>query len=250
MKRTPYWLPATGFYFLVFGVAVATFFLVILIFHEGGNEVELVTAGLSASAVLIGGVVLREIILRGARERHIASRRLLDRNIQSVVSSHSGEFAVNRKFTLEQIMIAIDAMRAKSDAAKVFNRIAAGHKEVFDLCDEYRRIVAVEIPNTHPDSPRLKAMVRGRRIAAQLHEVHMLRWAEIESSEAAQKAAMSASLNEKIEYENHARGVVDFALRYYPEDQRLLESARYLESGSSRRASEIDDDSVTEIELT
>jgi hypothetical protein len=238
-KRTPYWLPATGFYVLVFGLAAATFFLVLLIFHDGGNDVEFVGAGLTASAVIIGGVLLREVVLRGAREKHIAKRRLLDRNILSVPTL-SGEHSLNKKFTLDQIKTAIDAIRAKSDAAKVFNRIAAGHKEVFELCEEYRRIIAVEIPNTHPDSPRLKAMVRGRRIVAELHELHLLRWAEIETKAAAVKADNADSAAEKAEYENKARNVVSFALRYYPEDQRLLESARYLESGSEEAKGDLD----------
>jgi len=221
-----------GFYVLVLGIAAATFFLVILIFHDGGDDGAFVAAGLAASAILIGGVVLREVILRGVREKHIAKRRLLDRNILAVPSI-SGEHSVARKFTLEQIKTAIDAIRAKSDAAKVFNRIAAGHKEVFELCEEYRRIIAVEIPNTHPESPRLKAMVRGRRIVGELHELHLLRWAEIESKDSALKAANAFSTAEKERFEDHARGVVAFALRYYPENERLQESAKFLASPGS-----------------
>lgn len=226
-RQTPYSLPASSFYFLVAGLALATFFLVILVFHDGGDDFEWVTAGLASSGVLIVGVVLREVVLRNARERHIARRRMLDRNLRAIPVP-SGEYPISGKFTLEQNATALETIRTKSEAAKVFGRIAAGHKEVFELCAEYRRIIAKEIPNVHPDSPRLKAMMLGNKAAAELQEFHLLRWAKIESKEFAAKAENSTSADESAMHRQKAKGVIDLALSYYPENKELLASADFL----------------------
>jgi len=249
-RRTPFWLPATGFYFLVFGVAVGTFFFVILIFHDGGNEVEIVSSGLAASGVLIFGVILREVVFRGVRGRYIERQRMLDMNLGSVPTP-SGEYSIGRKFTLEQNATALEAIKQKSDAAKVFGRISEGHREVFELCAEYRQIVNAEIPKTHPESPRLKAMIRGRRKTGELQQYHLLRWAEIESKRFAEKAVAAISDSERSEFAEKARGILQFALGYYPEDPRLVESARFLDmfeaSNGSKPGSEHKGDRDVEI---
>ncbi len=229
--RQPFWLPASSFYFLVAGFAVATFFLIILLFHDGDTEVEWVSAGLVASGVLVAGVFLREIVLRSVRERHIAHRNLLDRNIRSAVSQ-SGEFNLANKFTLEKNAAALNVIQTKSDAAKIFGRISAGHREVFDLCVEYRRIVADELPQIHPNSPRLDALTRGNRYAAGLQKYHLLKWAEIEARELAEKASKATSLDDREKYADEAMNVIQFAAGFYPAEPKLNASKLFIEEFS------------------
>ncbi|MGH9948290.1 MAG: hypothetical protein ACRD6X_13990 [Pyrinomonadaceae bacterium] len=229
--RKPFWLPALSFYFLVTGIAAAIFFLVILLFHDGVEEYEWVSAGLVSSGVLIAGVILREVLLRSVRERHIMRRNLLDRNVRRV-SINSGEYNLRPKFTLEQNTAALETVRTKSEAAKVFGRIAAGHLEVFDLCVEYLRIVADEIPRVHPESPRLGALKRGYRFAADLQRFHLLKWAEIEASANAAKAASAASIEDKLAFNEAAKNVIEFAARFYPEDSKLNESMKFIEESA------------------
>lgn len=212
----------------------------ILIFHDGGNEVEIVSPGLAASGVLIIGVVLREIVFRGVRDRFIERQRMLDRNLRSIPTP-SGEYAIGRKFTLEQNTTALETIKQKSDAAKVFGRISEGHREVFELCAEYRQIVNAEIPKVHPESPRLKAMIRGKRKTAELQQYHLLRWAEIESKRFADQAVSASSDTERSEFADKARSVLHFALGYYPEDPKLIESTRFLDSFEASRASNRDE---------
>lgn len=236
--NVPYTLPASSFYFLVSGLAVSTFFLVILIFHDGGREYEWIAAGLASGAILILGVGLREVVLRSARERHIARRKLLDRNL-SAVAVLSGEHSFNSKFTFEQNAAALSTIKSKSDAAKVFNRVAAGHKEVVEICDEYRRIVAKEIPTVHPDSPRLAAMIRGNVVVSKLHEFHLLKWAAIESKELTAKADNAHEPGKRSEYIKDAVDVIEYAMRYYPENRELKESLLYLADVFQQQTTEI-----------
>lgn len=197
------------------------------IFSDGRGDTEWVVAGLASSVVLGSGVVLREVVLRNARERYIAAGNRLDLNVR--VPSISGEYRIGPKFTLEKNTSALENIRRKSEAAKVFGRLSAGHKEVFELCEEYIRIVSSEIPHVHPASPRLKALSAGHDTAARLHRRHLLKWSEIEAKELSGAAQNAATFDERIGFAQKAKGAIEYALVYYPDDRNLQESALLLD---------------------
>ena len=89
--RRPFWLPASNYYVLAFAIAVAAFFLVWGILQDGGDEMPWATAGVSASLILIGSVILRELILRRAS-------RIVNINHRQIVSGipHSQHSAARR----------------------------------------------------------------------------------------------------------------------------------------------------------
>src|SRR5688572_31765962 len=99
--RRPFWLPASSFYFLVVALALATFFLVLGLYQERSKDNEWVVAGLAASGVLVGGFVLRELVLRHARERFLIEQERLDRNLRHP-AAFSSRGAESSKFTLEK----------------------------------------------------------------------------------------------------------------------------------------------------
>lgn len=215
-------LPASSFYFLVAGFAAATFFVVIAVFHDEKGEPEIIVGGLVASSVLIAGVVLRELVLRNAQEKLAAERKQLDSNLKTVFS-HFPEVR-NRKLTLEKNDAAIRLIRTKSEAAKVFEKVAQGHREVFELCTEYRKIVADEIRDIHPDSPRLKALIHGNEFALKTHKFHILRWAELESKSLAVAAQRSGDDIARTEFMERAKRPLEIALSHYPEEAALKDS--------------------------
>jgi hypothetical protein len=212
---------------LVAGFSVASFFLVIGVMHNDGSEPELVVGGLIASGVLVSGVVVRELVLRNSRERYLAERKRLDANIKTVLE-HVGDTSP-RKLTLEQNAAAIKRIRTKSEAAMVFAKIAQGHREVFELCAEYRRIVAKEMRNIHPNSPRLKALIQGNEYALKTHKFHILRWAEIESKSLAAAAHQATDEPAQVDYMERARRPLEVALGFYPEEVALKDSIEVLD---------------------
>ena len=222
----PIWLPAIGYYFIILVLAAATFAFVMGLSTEVVQNGLWVTAGMIAAGVIVAGVVLRELILRNVRERRVAKTDLLDRNLKRSAASNE---APRSKFTLEKNAAALDNIRRRSDAANLFGRISAGHREVFELCDEYREIVAKELPNVHPDSPRLKAFTKGSVLAGKLHRHHMLRWAEIEAHALTTEAQGSETAVGKALYAQRAKDAIDFALSRYPDDRALRESADVLD---------------------
>jgi hypothetical protein len=227
-KRRPFWLPASSFYFLVVALAIASFFLVVGLYHDGSNNNEWVAAGLVASGVLVSGFVLRELVLRHARERYLIEQNRLDRNLRHPVA-FSSRGAESSKFTLEKNKAALETIKKKSEAANIFGRISAGHREVFELCDEYRAIVANEIPSVHPDSPRLKALTKGSELAGELHRYHLMRWAEVEARSLSQEAQAAETVEAKAVFAQRARSTIEFALSRYPSDAKLRESAAVLD---------------------
>jgi hypothetical protein len=224
----PFWLPAIGFYFIIFVLAAATFVFVLGLSTDVDQKSEWLTAGFVALGVIIGGIVLRELILRNVRERRFAERDRLDRSLR-----HSASFSKHEesssKFTLEKNAAALENIKRKSEAANVFGRISEGHREVFELCDEYRSIVASEIPNVHPKSPRLKALSKGSELAGELHRQHMLRWAELETRALSNEAQSADSVVGKRGYAQRAKAAIDFALSHYPDERALRESADVLD---------------------
>lgn len=226
-RQRPFWLPASSYYFLVAGLAIAIFFLVLGLFHEIDREAEIVMAGLAGSAVLLGGVLMREVVLRNARNKLISNEDRLDMNVRHL-RTHKTHNIVPNKITLEANAAALDAIKKKSDAANVLKGIAQGHRDVFELCAEYRKSVSSEIPRVHPNSPRLKALIRGSELAAELHRHHLLKWAEIETKRFTGEAGNSKDPEEKLRLTRLAGDTVNFALRYYPDDTKLQESSSIL----------------------
>jgi hypothetical protein len=225
-RRRPFWLPASSFYFLIAGVATASFFLVIGIMHDDGSEPEIVIAGLVASGVLVTGVILREIVLRSIREKRLIEQKRLDRSLSTRPAI---ERVSSKKFTIEKNAAALDMIRSRSEAARVFGRLSEGHREVFELCEEYRRIVANEIRNIHPNSPRLQALLKGNDYALKTHKYHLLKWAEIQSKSLAAEAQNAMGLPQKAEYVASAKNAIERALYHYPSEPELNESAVLLD---------------------
>ena len=227
-QRRPFWMPASNYYMLAVAVGLAFFFITWGLLQEAGEEMPWVTAGIGASIILAGAVILREIILRRARRRTLREQtRLheLDRLHHSVRAARA-VFGRGRpqKLTIEQNATILREIRQKSEAAKVLGKFSAGHREVFELCGEYSSILENELRNVNPGSPRLAALLKGRTTAGELHKFHLLKWAEIEARTLADQARTSTSVTDRIAATENALEVIESALGAYPSDARLLQS--------------------------
>ena len=227
-SRRPFWLPARTYYLITVAFAVGSFILAVGLLGDSGNESGVVIGALLAVSIFVSSVLAREIVLRHAREQHLIERKRLDANLRAT-NDISVAGNTSKKFTLEMNAAALDHIRKKSEAANVFSRVADGHMEVFELCDEYRSIVTAEIPKVHPDSPRLSPMIRGQRVATKLQKFHLLRWAELESRAFANVARTTADPTERVDYTLRARQTIQFALERFPEIKELQESAELLD---------------------
>ncbi len=185
-----------------------------------------IPAGIGAAIILAAAVIVREVVLRQARDRFLRSQREIDRNIRGINRRFPDREAA--KLTLERNAAILHEISRKSDAAKVLGRFPEGHREVFELCREYLVAVERELPNVGVGSPRIAALRRGTEVASRYHHYHMLQWAELESRAHTKAAGGQSTASHKLNSAEAALGVVDFARESYPDDPTLLDSQKLL----------------------
>ena len=225
--RRPFWLPASNYYVLAAAVAIAFFFLFWGALQDGGKDMPWIPSGVGASIILFGAVVLREVILRRARNQYLTFERRLDRNLSNAYSQ-IGENRKKKKLTLERNTAILGEIRLKSEAAKVLGKFSSGHREVFEFCGEYIALNEQELKTVGSGSPRFGALLKGRSAANEYHRYHLLKWAEIESRSLTHEAETRTKAEEKVEATEKALRVIDSALHYYPVEESLIESREVL----------------------
>ncbi len=226
-SRSPFWLPASSYYVLSLAMAVGLFFLMWGILNEGKEETPWIIGAAGAGIVLTAAIVLREVILRNARNRFLATQNRMDKSLRGV-AKRVVEDRNPAKLTLERNAAILSEIRKKSAAAKVLGKFSAGHMEVFQLCEEYMAAATGELPNVGIGSPRLAALRKGTATAGEYHRYHLLQWAEIETRTLTQEANNRAKMKEKLETAQKAIGAVEFGLKYYPDEVSLLDSHKVL----------------------
>lgn len=203
-----------------------TFFFLVWGLLRDSEEAPWVTSGIGASMILASAVVVREVILRRARNKQLRLKREFDQKfsgIRSQVRSGRG------KLTLEQNAAILSEIKQKSDAAKVLNKFSEGHREVFELCREYISRNEAELKTVGAGSPRFSALLKGRNAAAKFHRYHLLHWAEIEARSLTSEANDQTNIDSKVSDAKRALGAIEYALESYPSEQSLLESRELLQ---------------------
>lgn len=225
--RRRFWVNASNYYMLAIAVSVGFFFVVWGVLHDEGEETPWITAGIASSVLLGGAVILREVVLRRALDSQMRREAGLSQKF-TAIPQHNPQRGRN-KLSLEQNAAILGDIKQKSNAAKVLNKFSAGHREVFELCTEYIDLLDGELKTINAGSPRLAALLKGRKSAAELHRYHLLQWAEIEARALTNEANHQMEVADKLRSSKDAIGVIDLALGYYPAEQNLIESRELLQ---------------------
>ena len=218
--RRPFWFPASNYYILAVAVTIGCFFLVWGILSEGGDNEPWIPAGLLASVLLITAVIVREVVLRNARKKMFLIEKQLEIQIAKIPN-----FQTRNKLSLKQNAEIVNKIKIKSEAAEVFENLPDGHWEVFLLCSDYLKLNRNETENVGVGSPRLAAFRRGREVVAGLHRKHLLTWAKINTRTFVSKSKNQIKIEDKLDSVQQAVNALKTALKYYPNDIQLVESA-------------------------
>lgn len=221
-----FWMPASNYYILSVAACGVVFFVVWGALNDLGDPTPWVYAGIAASVGLMGAVVFREFILRRARSRELREVRLREERMRLSRRVSLADRAA--KLTIEENALLLSEIRQKSDAARLLNRLAAGHKEVFEICTEYLGLIERELKTISPNSPRLAPLLKGRSFASEVHRSHLLKWAEIESRALTAQASGRTLTAERVESAQAALRVIETGLEFYPQEADLLESRSVL----------------------
>ena len=219
---SPLWLSTAG-YFLIALIISLVFFVAIwgLLRDESGYESLWIPAG-TAISMMILALAGREVVLRRARTRYL----LLHEQFGSVVVKPRVKNKPEKKFTLEQNAAALSLIKYRADEANSASATAERHLEVFKESQAYLETAKGELRRIQTGSPRLPALRQGIKTVEALHKHHLLRWAEEETRRLMREANVVVLTNEKIITAHRAIETLDFALKFYPENEQLIGSRK------------------------
>jgi hypothetical protein len=225
--RGPVWVSALNYYFLVLFFAAAVFFVVFAILYDGYDDTPWLVAGGSSVAFVVSLFLFREVVMRRARSRALAARRLSHHLNAAKRIRPSVDGVI--KLTLQRNDELLHEIRLKSDAAKVLGKFADGHREVFELCDAYLSLASAELGRARVGSPRIPAIRKGTISVSKRHRYHMLRWAEIKARAFTTDVNDPARpLSDKLEAAEDTLTAVERAFTIYPEETALNDSLALL----------------------
>lgn len=213
-----------NYYFLTCAIAIAFFFIFWGVLHGLGEESPWIISGVFASLILIGAVIVREFVLINTYRERIKAQKKLDYQLKSVYKQRINNNSTSDRLTLERNSEILADIESKSKIAKSGGNYSERHLEVFEICNRYLHKSQKELNGIMKGSPRYASLRDGREKILELHKFHLLSWAAIESQTFIQSSKFQVGMNEKLENAQRAFGVIDSALQFYPEEERLLNS--------------------------
>src|SRR5438046_1194952 len=214
-------MPSSAGYMLAALVtALGLFFALWWMLVSGGDEAPWLPAGLAASVVLLVALSAREVVMRRAWTRYL---------LENGISQHSGErtrsgHSERKGHSSALLSAALRAIQKQSIEADSASSNPEAHLEVFRLCQDYLSGTdeALRSSLTGEKSIAIRA---GQERVRSLQKHHMLTWARDTSVILTREAQQRARMSDKIETANRALDSLDSALRIYPDEAGLKESA-------------------------
>ncbi len=200
-------------------VALALFFVLWWMLVSGGDEAPWLPAGLAASVVLLVALSAREVVMRRAWTRY-----LLENGI-SEQPGKKGRGTFEKKVHSSSLLSTrLQAIQKQSVEADSSGSAPEAHLEVFHLCQDYLSTTdeALRLGVTGEKAIGIKA---GQERVRALQKHHMLTWARDTSRMLTREAQQRARTSDKIETANRALDRLDSALKVYPGELELNESA-------------------------
>jgi hypothetical protein len=215
----PFWIPASSYFALTFGFAVAVFFIALGVLHEDNEDFSFIFAGICFCAVVVTSVLVRGKLLLRYQMRLLVNQE----NFKPKTINH-GKSVDKNKFTIEKNNAILKDIERKSKAADILGKLSEAHWEVFELCSTYLNVAEKELEKVGTGSPRIVVLRKGSEKIRKLHKHHLLTWAANESKSYTQESRIFDDVNKKIESGNKALMVLETALQFYPNENQLLDS--------------------------
>jgi hypothetical protein len=205
--------------------AAALFFALWWMLHTSDVEAPWVPAGLAASVVMLVAVALREVIMRRALTRYILEQdgRGLSFSGDSRTQRHQTGGGGNRSTSRHAAALReLQRHSAEADAAGTLPNL---HLETYHLCQDYLASTEEALRTRGVNSQSLAALRAGQDRVRHLQKHHLLTWASGSSRALTFEAQRRVTVADKIEMALRALDVVDSALKIYPDEAELHQSA-------------------------
>lgn len=211
--------PSTSVYVVAsVAVALALFFLLWWMLNTSGDEAPWIPAGLAASVVLLVALAAREVVLRRALTRHILEKERRDYRVADFRRK-------KRSVSLDYYSSAMRALQKHSDAADKQDALPEAHLEVYQACREYLAKVDDALRASRLSAQSAVTLRAGQERARTLQKHHLLLWAAASAREWTSESQKRLQPEKKAEVARKALDVIDSALKIYPNEPQLLQSA-------------------------
>ena len=214
-------IPSTSGFMAAAAAAAATLFLVLWWMLQGEDS-PWVPAGFAAIVVLLVAASAREIVVRRSLARY-----LLEPDRQQERSRESGELhskLVNMQSTGSHAS-ALRALQKRSAKVDESESNPEAHLETYRLCVDYLASAEEALRSPATTAENRVALRSGQDRVRTLQKHHLLTWARSSARALTREAQQRARLYEKVEVANRALDCIDSALKVYPDEKELNESA-------------------------
>ena len=220
-------MPSTvGYMAVSVGLSFALFLAIWFLLRADGDDAPWIPAGLAAGFVILIAAGTREIVMRRAWSRYtrememtMGAGELQPRPVilpKPTTSSMAGmQSAVASLRALQQRLAEFDGAGVSPEA----------HMEAYRLCEQC--LASTEEVLRSPGGPaEMRVALRsGQERVRAYRKKHLLGWARGESTRLTLEAQRRVRLSDKIETAQRALEVLGEAMRLYPEEPELRESA-------------------------
>ena len=187
-----------------------------------GEESPWVPAGLAASVVMLVAASAREIVVRRSFARYLLDQDKHQERTRE--SSESSSRLVNMQSASSHAS-ALRVVQKRSAKADASDSNPEAHLESYRLCVDYLASAEEALRSSNLAPENRVALRSGQDRVRTLQKHHLLTWARGSARTLTREAQQRARLYQKVEVANRALDCIDSALKIYPDEEELNESA-------------------------
>lgn len=207
-------------------VSVAVFFGLWWVLAASGEAEPLLPAGLAASVVLLVSVAAREVVMRRAWARYTHELEMRMGSEGAQPSAAGLQRPAARKASVSATANSLRALQQRlAQAEEAGAQQPAAHLEAFRLCEQYLASTEETIRASGTAADVRVALRAGQERVRGLQKHHLLSWVRGEAQRLTHEAQRRVSVSDKIETAMRALDVINEALRVYPAEPELRDSA-------------------------
>jgi hypothetical protein len=218
-------MPSTvGYMAVAGGLALALFWAIWFLLRADGEDAPWFASGLAAGSVILIAAAAREVVMRRAWARYAREMEMLMGTRGEAASSAVKPKPASRPGMQAQVA-ALRNLQQHLSELDAASTPPEAHLEAYKLCEQYLA-GADEALRAPGGAAEMRVALRsGQERVRALRRKHLLAWARGEARRLTQEAQRRVRLSDRIETAQRALEVLGEALKVYPEERELRDSA-------------------------
>jgi hypothetical protein len=219
-------MPSTvGYMVVAGGLALALFWAIWFLLRTDGEEAPWFPSGLAAGFVILVAAAAREVAMRRAWARYAREMEML---MGTREASASGVKPKPKPASRSGMQAQVAALRQLQQHLSELDPAATppeAHLEAYRLCEQYLAGADDALRAPGGAAEMRVALRSGQERVRALRRRHLLAWARGEATRLTQEAQRRVRPSDRIETAQRALEVLGEALKVYPDERELLDSA-------------------------